>query len=135
MKNTIALLKIDHHGAVVYTLGGLEEGVVDTNTPYDPEKLHWHLHNKKVNNGKNNNEDVHFIKEVIDEIKDFKGLVIASHGKGKANEGDVFKKYLEQHHKNLHNMVISTIETDEHETEKQMLAKVDHEALLEHLRK
>lgn len=135
MKKTIGLLKIDHHGAVIYQLGGIDEKILNTNIPYDPEKIHWHLHNKKVNDGKNNNEDIHFFKEIISELNNFSGLVIASHGNGKANEGNLFKKFLETHHKGIFNMIVSSIETDEHETENEMLAKVDHNALLTHLRK
>ncbi|WP_281612527.1 hypothetical protein [Flammeovirga sp. SubArs3] len=135
MENSIALLKIDHHGADIYKLGGKTEGEIASEQPYDPEHIHWHLHNKKVKNGKNNNEDTAFFKDIINDLQGFKGLVVASHGTGKANEGDVFIKYLEDHHKSLHQLVISKVETDEHETEKQLLAKIDEAALLDHLRK
>ncbi|MBB6463491.1 hypothetical protein [Flammeovirga kamogawensis] len=132
---SFGLLKIDHHTADIYTLGGKEEHKITEETLQDPKHLHWHLHNKKVKNGTSKPNDTAYFKEVYNDIKGFDSIIVASHGTGKSNEGANFIKFLEQHHKDIASKVYGTVATDDHETEAQLLAKVDYDALLVHLKK
>ncbi|QZE15152.1 hypothetical protein K4L44_04790 [Halosquirtibacter laminarini] len=127
MKDHIGLLKIDHHEALFYILGGLEEGKTWKDIPSDPRLRRWHMHHKKSLKlkGQNNPEDHKFFKEIISEIRDCKSIILVGHGKGKSNEAESFHKYMIEHHKDLKELVIAILNEDNHETEKQMLAEAD----------
>ncbi len=138
MELKFALLKIDHKKAVIYKLGGLDEGKVGEEIPFDPSKKRFKLHQRGIFTweGQRAPEDFTYFKQVIKDIKEYDGIVIASHGSGSSNEGSNFIKYLKEHHHNdIAGKILDEVKTDEHETENQLLAKVDHKLLLNHLGK
>lgn len=129
MEKKCALLKIDHRDATIYKLGGLQEGEVFTAHPEEGEKGKVHLHKKSVVTWKGQKapEDFKYFKRIIEELREFDGFVIASHGTAASNEGSNFAKYLEaHHHHDISKKIIASIKTDEHETENQLLARNDH---------
>ncbi len=136
MEKKYALLRLDHKEAVIYQLGGAEEKEVKAEIPNDPNKKRVHLHKKNIFTWKGQRapEDYTYFKEIIKDLRGFDGFVIASHGTGKSNEGENFVKYLKEHHHNdMAQKILEVIKSDEHDTENQLLAKVDHDLLLTHL--
>ncbi|QZT37310.1 hypothetical protein K5X82_00095 [Halosquirtibacter xylanolyticus] len=127
MTDKIGMLKIDHHEAVLYLLGGIEEGKVLEEIPADPRHRRWHIHHKKSLHlkGQNNPEDHRYFKELIHDIRGLTGIVLVGHGTGKSNEAHNFEKYMDEHHKDLKNIVIGHLVEDHHETEKELLAAAD----------
>jgi len=129
------LIKIDHHGCTIYSLGGEQEKLKATDAPYDPSKHRFHLHHKKMFTWKGQYaaEDHHEFKEIFEFIKSLDGVLIASHGKGKSNEGDHLENFIRKHHKDYGDAFFKGRISDNHKTEKELLANADKELGLIHL--
>lgn len=129
------LLSISHHEATIWTLGGSDEHVNQDLKPYDPTHEKWHLHKKHQHKGgQYAAEDHHYFEEIVKTIRTYDRVILADHGKGKSNEGMVFEKYLNQHHKDLKNLIIMDMDNS-NITEPQLLAKADAIVLLHHNKK
>jgi len=130
------LLKIDHHGCTIYSLSNGDDLVVDIKAPYDPDKHRFHLHQKNHFKWKGQfaPEDHHEFKEIFNSIKDSTGVLLASHGKGKSNEGILFMQWVKKHHKQTNDPFFIGNINSEGLTEPQILAEADKFLGLEHTR-
>ncbi len=135
ISKNFGLIKIDHHGCAIYLLGGENEELKSKDTPYDPNKHRFHLHHKNAFTWKGQyaSEDHHEFKEIFESIKDLDGVLIASHGKGKGNEGDHLENFIRKHHKDYGDAFFKGRIGDNHKTEKELLANADKELGLIHL--
>ncbi len=124
----IGLLKIDSKEAVIYQFISKKQ----ENIAYHHEGNWLLLKKEKMNSIRHNQIDEHhYFEKVIKGVKAFKVLIMATHGKGHANEGAKFEAHLYKHHKNMRNIFFGYITTDNHKTENQLLAEAD--AFLEKL--
>lgn len=120
----IGLIKLDRKNATIYKLGNRDEREIVEFTMEHKFDLGHRGHDAQI--------DISYLKEIEKSLKVFDGIIIASHGTGKSNEGEILKKHLETHDHILAEKIIKLIETDEHETENQLLAKADSLLELKH---
>ena len=133
--NNFGLIKIDHHGCAIYSLGGGNEKLKSKDEPYDPSKHRFHLHHKNEATWKGQYaaEDHHEFKEIFELVKGFDGVLIASHGKGKSNEGDHLEGFIRKHHHDYGDAFFLGRISDNHKTEREILASADEKLSLIHL--
>ncbi|UII78601.1 hypothetical protein [Flagellimonas sp. CMM7] len=120
----IGLLKLDHNDAIIY------QRKDDFNM--DSSKKHKHTDDwkklgviKNYLTSKKKTDDHQFFKKIIKEVAGFDFLLIASHGKGSANEGENLEAYMDKHCKHLSEKIVGHIATHNHRTENELLSEAD----------
>ncbi|MEX0316200.1 MAG: hypothetical protein AB3N18_18615 [Allomuricauda sp.] len=120
----IGLLKLNHKDATIYSRRD------DLNAYTFSKHRHtddWEV-TERVKNyaaGKKSTDNHQFYKRIIKEVSDFDFLLIASHGKGSANEGEKLETYIHKHNKHLSERIIGHIATHNHRTENELLSEAD----------
>lgn len=129
MKTKMGFLKMDQKEALLYQF----DPNVCNNNGATHNTGNWIITKniKAYIRGHNSANELHYFKNLIKELEPFGVLIMAAHGKGHANEGEKFEAYIQKHQKNMRNLIVGHVATQNHRTENQLLAEA--EIILERL--
>ena len=106
---------VDHHGAKIYRVDAVSG---DTSRreirPYDPHHFLHHLAHKDQSRGEGQRapEDPAFYRLISEALATAGRIVVIGHGTGKSNAAKHLTKYLQKHHVETYQRVVSQLDAD-----------------------